>query len=126
MLPARQRPSRSAVRRLPARIDGDALDAAVGRRSWTAAPIRPVRARRPRTARACGGAAKADAPHTQRDHAAYPPGRQAHYIVIVIVKGTMARSPHETRSHASSGACAIRVSTRLRPTLDWDLGTART
>jgi hypothetical protein len=32
VLPARQRPSESAVRRLPARIDGDALDAAVGRR----------------------------------------------------------------------------------------------
>ncbi|WP_262063846.1 transposase family protein [Streptomyces sp. STR69] len=32
VLPARQRPSESAVRRLPARIDGDAADAAVGRR----------------------------------------------------------------------------------------------
>jgi predicted transposase YbfD/YdcC len=137
LLPRRLVPSESAVRRLLARIDGDALDRAVGR--WLAD-------RRPETTRGPGlrglavdgkslrGAAKAqgrkihllaalehttglvlaqldvgektneitrfeplldavadlagvvvtaDALHTQREHAAYLLGRQAHYIVIV-------------------------------------------
>jgi predicted transposase YbfD/YdcC len=137
LLPRRLVPSESAVRRLLARLDGDALDRAVGR--WLAD-------RRPQLAAACdvrglsvdgkalrgvtrargrkihllaavehitglvlaqldvgektneitcfqpmldaipglaGTVVTSDALHTQREHAAYLLGRQAHYIVIV-------------------------------------------
>ncbi|SEC19185.1 Transposase DDE domain-containing protein [Streptomyces sp. 3213] len=134
VLPKRKLPSESTVRRLLARIDGDALDRAVGgwladRRPGPAGPCAlAVDGKSLRGAAKAGGrkvhllaamehatglvlaqldvgektnevtrfqplldavadlagvVVTADALHTQREHAAYLLGRQAHYIVIV-------------------------------------------
>ncbi|MGW4568302.1 transposase family protein [Streptomyces sp. NPDC004561] len=84
LLPMRVLPAESTVRRLLARINGDALDRAVGR--WLAG--------------LAGVVVTSDAMHTQREHAEYLLGRAAHYIVIV--KGNQKKLRRQLKSRVTA------------------------
>src|SRR5215217_8244254 len=95
-------PGEATIRRVLARVDGDAVDAAVG--AWLADRLRPLRHRRVLAVdgKRLRGSARdghqvhllagldlagvvvtADALHTQRDHASFLVGRGADYLLVV-------------------------------------------
>ncbi|MGW1530482.1 ISAs1 family transposase [Streptomyces sp. NPDC002159] len=92
LFPKRSLPAETTVRRLLARINGAALDRAVGR--WLEITcFQPVL---DTVADLAGTVVTSDAMHTQREHADYLLGRGAHYIAIV--KGNQKKLRRQLKS----------------------------